>query len=111
MFAMLIYNLLLKEVSLRMVVLSNSNHYENVLLPEMTVLKLLTYYAQYYAHVKVLCLKSDCSIRVYSLVFNMLTVLLEYIKSIIGGKCKCRGCALQRQVRIKGPVYVTPVTC
>ena len=77
---MLIYNLLLKEVSLTMVVLSNSNHYENVLLPEMTVLKFLTYYA----HVKDLCLKSDCSIRVYSLVFNMMTILLEYIKSIIG---------------------------
>ena len=27
------------------------------------VLKILTYYAQYYAHV---CLKFDCSIRVYS---------------------------------------------
>ena len=37
------------------------------------VLKNLPYYAQYYAHVKDLCLKSDCSIRVYSL------VLLEYI--------------------------------
>ena len=32
------------------------------------VLKFLTYYAQYYAHVKELCLKFDCSIRVYSLV-------------------------------------------
>ena len=32
------------------------------------VLKILTYYAQYYAHVKELCLKFDCSIRVYSLV-------------------------------------------
>ena len=31
------------------------------------VLKFLTYYAQYYAHVKDLCLKFDCSIRVYSL--------------------------------------------
>ena len=31
------------------------------------VLKLLTYYAQYYAHVKELCLKFDCFIRVYSL--------------------------------------------
>ena len=29
---------------------------------------MLTYYAQYYAHVKELCLKSDCFIRVYSLV-------------------------------------------
>ena len=50
------------------------------------VLKFLTYYAQYYAHVKELCLKSDCSIRVYSLVskiFNMVSVLLEYIKFII----------------------------
>ena len=35
------------------------------------MLKILTYYA----HVKDLCLKSDCSIRVYSL------VLLEYISS------------------------------
>ena len=32
------------------------------------VLKILTYYAQYYAHVKELCLKSVCSIRVYLLV-------------------------------------------
>ena len=32
------------------------------------VLKILTYYAQYYAHVKKLYLKFDCSIRVYSLV-------------------------------------------
>ena len=47
------------------------------------VLKILTYYAQYYAHVKELCLKSDCSIRVYSLVFNMVSVLLEYIRFII----------------------------
>ena len=31
------------------------------------VLKILTYHAQYYAYVKDLCLKSDCSIRVYSL--------------------------------------------
>ena len=38
------------------------------------ICKILTYYAQYYAHVKDLCLKSDCS-RVYSL------VLLEYISS------------------------------
>ena len=47
------------------------------------MLKFLTYYAQYYAHAKELCLKSDCSIRVYSLVskifINMLCVLLEYI--------------------------------
>ena len=27
--------------------------------------KYLTYYAQYYAHVKELCLKFDCSIREY----------------------------------------------
>ena len=32
------------------------------------VLKILTCYAQYYVHVKELCLKSDCSIRVYLLV-------------------------------------------
>ena len=48
------------------------------------VLKILTYYAQYYAHVKELFLKSDCSIRVYSLV-NMVSVLLEYIH-----KCSIR---------------------
>ena len=47
------------------------------------VLKFLTYYAQYYAHVKELCLKSDCSIRVYSLVSHMLSLLLEYIKFYI----------------------------
>ena len=41
------------------------------------VLKILTYYAQYYAHVKELCFKSDCSIRVYYLYFNMVSVLLE----------------------------------
>ena len=39
------------------------------------VLKILTYYAQYYAHVKDLCLKSDCSIRVYSI------LLLGYVSS------------------------------
>ena len=33
------------------------------------VLKILTYYAQYYAHVKDLCLNFDCFIRVYSLCF------------------------------------------
>ena len=46
------------------------------------VLKFLTYNAQYYAYVKELCLKIDCSIRVYSLAskkFNMVSVLLEYI--------------------------------
>ena len=32
------------------------------------VLEILTYYAQYYAHVKKLCLKFDCFIKVYSLV-------------------------------------------
>ena len=31
-------------------------------------LKFLTYYAQYYARVKDLCLNFDCFIRVYSLV-------------------------------------------
>ena len=36
-------------------------------------------FTQYYPHVKELCLKFDCSIRV----FNMLSVLLEYIKFII----------------------------
>ena len=51
------------------------------------VLKILTYYAQYYAHVKDLCLKSDCSIRVYTQVLHttvvqiiiIVSVLLEYI--------------------------------
>ena len=33
------------------------------------VFNFFTYYAQYYAHVKELCLKSDCSIRIYSLIF------------------------------------------
>ena len=47
------------------------------------VLKFLTYYAQYYAHVKELCLKSDCSIRVYLLVSKIVSVLLEHIKFII----------------------------
>ena len=32
------------------------------------VLKILTYYAQYYAHVKDLCLNFDCFIRIYSLI-------------------------------------------
>ena len=36
------------------------------------MLKVLTYYAQYYAHVKEISLKSDCSIRVYSLVFKII---------------------------------------
>ena len=60
-----------------------------------------TYYAMlqcskfltYYAHVKDLCLKSDCSIRVYSL------VLLEYISSAqhsstnnYYGECSIRVC-------------------
>ena len=51
--------------------------------------KFLTYYAQYYAHVKELCSKSNCSIRVYSLVSirvyqgsSMVSVLLEYINFI-----------------------------
>ena len=47
----------------------------------------IAHYAQNYAHVKELCLKSDCSIRVYLLVssklFNMVSVLLEYIMFII----------------------------
>ena len=57
------------------------------------VLKILTYYAQYYAHVKELCLKSDCSIRVYQVhnkygecsirvITRMVSVLLEYIDLI-----------------------------
>ena len=47
------------------------------------VLKILTYYAQYYyAHVKELCLKSDCSIRVYLLVSKFVNVLLEYNKYV-----------------------------
>ena len=36
------------------------------------VLNFFTYYVQYYAHVKELCLKSDCSIRVYSLVSKII---------------------------------------
>ena len=36
------------------------------------VLKFLIYYAQYYAHVKDLCLKFDCLIKVYSLVSQKL---------------------------------------
>ena len=54
------------------------------------VLKFLTYYAQYYAHVKELRLKSDCSIRVYQVdnkygecsirvITSIVSVLLEYI--------------------------------
>ena len=35
------------------------------------VLKFLIYYTQYYAHVKELCLKSDCSIRVNSQIINI----------------------------------------
>ena len=61
-----------------------------LLLCYAAVLKFLTYYAQYYAHVTELCLKSDCSIRVYSLpikngecsirvITSMVSVLLEYI--------------------------------
>ena len=54
------------------------------LLSNAAVLKILTYYAQYYAHVKDLCLKYDCSIRVYSAQHSstnnyMVSVLLEYI--------------------------------
>ena len=40
------------------------------------VLKFLTYYAQYYAHVKDLCLKIDCFIRVYSLVYCFIRVYI-----------------------------------
>ena len=47
------------------------------------VLNFFTYYAQYYAHVQELCLKSDCSIRVYLLVSKMVSVLLEYIRFVI----------------------------
>ena len=44
------------------------------------VLKFLTYYAQYYAHAKDLCLEFDCFIRVYSLqIIIIVYVLLEYI--------------------------------
>ena len=33
-----------------------------------------TYYAQYYAHVKELCLKSDCSTRIYLLVSKIFLI-------------------------------------
>ena len=51
------------------------------------MLKILAYYAQYYAHVKELCLKSDCSIRVYLLLSKFVNVLLEYNKY---GECFIR---------------------
>ena len=40
------------------------------------VLKNLTYYAQYYAHVETVLLEY---IHLYHKIFNMVTVLLEYI--------------------------------
>ena len=40
------------------------------------VLKILTYYAQYYAHVKTVLLEY---IHLYHKIFNMVTVLLKYI--------------------------------
>ena len=50
----------------------------------LSIAQKIAHYVQNYAHVKELCLKSDCSIRVYSLVlFNMVSVLLEYIIFII----------------------------
>ena len=53
----------------------------------LSIAQNIAHYANY-AHVKELCLKSDCSIRVYLLVsnnyiFNMVSVLLEYIMFII----------------------------
>ena len=49
------------------------------------VLKFLTYYAQYYVHVKDLCFKFDCFITVYLKFYTLqlyniiVNVLLEYI--------------------------------
>ena len=40
------------------------------------VLKILSYYAQYYAHVETVLLEY---IHLYHKIFNMVTVLLEYI--------------------------------
>ena len=40
------------------------------------VLKILTYYAQYYAHVETVLLEY---IHLYHKIFNIVTVLLEYI--------------------------------
>ena len=56
------------------------------------VLKNLTYYAQYYAHVKELCLKSDCSIGVYSLVFKMVHECSIKVYQVHNkyGKCSIR---------------------
>ena len=57
-----------------------------IFLPYTAVLKFLTYYAQYYAHLK------NCAenltvlleyIHLYQKLFNMVSVLLEYIKFII----------------------------
>ena len=48
----------------------------NGLLCYAAVLKILTYYAQYYAHVETALLEY---IHLYHKIFNMETVLLEYI--------------------------------
>ena len=48
----------------------------------LSIAQKIAHYAQNYAHLKELCLKSDCSIRViylYQKLFNMVSVLLEYI--------------------------------
>ena len=50
------------------------------------MLKFLTYYAQYYAHVKELCLNLTVLleyIHLYEILFEMVSVLLEYINFII----------------------------
>ena len=49
----------------------------------LSIARKIAHYAQNYAHVKKLCLKSDCSIRVYLLVPKIVSVLLEYIMFII----------------------------
>ena len=77
------------------------------------VLKFLTYYAQYYAHVKDLCLKSDCSIRVYSLginkIFNMVTVLR--IISVVEHNYEHNGAVLKSVIgSFKSTIGSSPVS-
>ena len=51
------------------------------------MLKFLTYYAQYYAHVKMICAQNLTVLLEYTHLFHMLSVLLEYIKY---GECFIR---------------------
>ena len=44
------------------------------------VLKFLTYYAQYYANIKELCLKSDCFIRIYLLILIIYLIWQCFIR-------------------------------